>query len=92
MPNVLCLASYNAVVIALPVSDYHTYFAVSACSPLVHCFGLLQPLIYNDFSYAGLDSLSVLLHAGIACLVLHLDAGIAWVAFLACEWLFLIGL
>ena len=31
------------------------------------------------------------MHAGIACLVLHLHAGIACMAFLVCDWLLLIG-
>ena len=33
----------------------------------------------------------MLLHARIPCLVVHLHAGIACLAFLACHWLFLIG-
>ena len=54
-------------------------------------FLALQPLIYNDLEYACWDNLSVLLHARIACRVLHLYAGIVCLAFLACDWLFPIG-
>ena len=39
--------------------------------------------------HAGIACLC--LHAGLACLVLHLHAGIGSLAFLACDWLLLIG-
>ena len=35
--------------------------------------------------------MSFAMHAGIACLVSHLHAGIVCLAFLACDWLLLIG-
>ena len=42
---------------------------------LVHCFGLLQPLLYSVY---------FTMHVGIACL--HLHAGIACLTSLACDW------
>ena len=41
--------------------------------------------------HAGLVCLALCLHAGIVCLALHLHAGIVCLAFLACDWLLLIG-
>ena len=41
--------------------------------------------------HAGIACLVLHLHAGIACVVLHLHAGIVCQASLACDWLFLVG-
>ena len=59
-------------------------------SLLVHCFGTLQPL-YTMTSTIHVGIAFCIFLARIACLVSHLHAGIVCLAFLACDWLFLIG-
>ena len=67
-----------------------SYFTKSAC-PLFRA--LAVSFIQYIFCSACLDSLSALVHAGIACLAFltydwQLHAGIACLAFLACDWPF----
>ena len=59
LPSVLkCCSVGSADLIVLGSSGPHSYFC---CFSYSQCFGLLEPLLYNDFCYACWD-------AGIACL------------------------